>query len=79
MEYIYETIDSGVLLGIFNLPVSLRNRKVDVIVKLAEAETQPSSIEESAFGCLHSFANPAKIAGEEGAWERAALKNYAKN
>jgi hypothetical protein len=35
--------------------------------------------EESVFGCLHQFADPAKIPGEKGAWERAVLDKYAKN
>jgi hypothetical protein len=84
MEYIHETIDSDALLGIFNLPLSLRNRKVEVIVKPAEAKTSVSAADQdpagkSAFGCLHRFANPAKIAGEHGAWKRAAITKYAKN
>ena len=34
---------------------------------------------ESVFGCLHRFADPAKIPGEKGAWERAVIDKYAKN
>ena len=75
MEYIHEIMDSDSLLDIFNLPASLRNRKVEVIVKLAQAETP--AVGKSAFGCLRRFANPAKIAGEKGAWERAVIKNHA--
>ena len=33
----------------------------------------------SAFGCLHDFANPSKISEEKGAWERAVLEKYAKD
>jgi hypothetical protein len=84
MEYIHETIDSDALLGIFNLPISLRNRKVVVIVKPVEAKIPASAAGQattgkSTFGCLRRFANPTKIAGEHGAWERAAIAKYAKN
>ena len=34
---------------------------------------------KSAFGCLHQFADPSKITGEKGAWERAVIEKYAKN
>jgi hypothetical protein len=34
---------------------------------------------ESAFGCLHNFADPSKISGEKGAWARAVLEKHAKN
>jgi hypothetical protein len=79
MEYIHKTVDSETLLGIFNLPISLRNRKVEVIIRSVEAEPQTTVTGESAFGCLRRFANPAKIAGEKDAWKRAAIENYAKN
>ena len=79
MEYIHEIIDSDTLLNIFNLPASLRNRKVEVIVKPAQTESPSPAVKKSAFGCLRRFANPANIAGEKGAWERAAIENYAKN
>ena len=34
---------------------------------------------KSAFGCLQQFADPSKISGEKGAWERAVTEKYAKN
>ena len=34
---------------------------------------------KSAFGCLHQFADPSKISGEKGAWERAVIEKHAKN
>ena len=43
-----------------------------------EIETFPVD-KHSAFGCLHSFANPIKIPDEKGAWERAVLEKYEKN
>jgi hypothetical protein len=79
MEYIHETVDSETLFNIFDLPSSLRNRKVEVIIRSVEADPQAAVTGESAFGCLRRFANPAKIAGEKGAWKRAVIENYAKN
>ena len=34
---------------------------------------------ESVFGRLRRFADPAKIPGEKGAWERAVINKYAEN
>jgi hypothetical protein len=79
MDYLQETINSESLSKLFDLPPSLRNRKVEVIIRPAETETEPKNSGKSAFGCLHRFANPSKIAGEKGAWERAAVKKYAEN
>jgi hypothetical protein len=77
MEYIHETIDSERLQDIFNLPVSLQNTRVEIIIKPFE-ETRESS-KTSAYGCLRRYANREKITGEKGAWERAAVVNYAKS
>jgi hypothetical protein len=79
LNYIHQTVDSETLLGIFDLPVSLRNRKVEVIVRPVEAEDSKNHAGASAFGCLRRFANPDKIAGENGAWERAVIEKYAKD
>jgi hypothetical protein len=67
MEYVHEIVNSESLIRLFDLPPSLRNRKVEVIIKPAETEIEPKNTGESAFGCLHRFANPSKIAGEKGA------------
>jgi hypothetical protein len=79
MDYIHQTIDSDSLLGILNVPASLRNTKVEVLVFPAGGNAISQSSENSAFGCLKKYADPFKIAGEKGAWERAAIEKYAKN
>jgi hypothetical protein len=79
MDYIQETIDSDSLLGIFNVPASLRNKKVEVLVFPAGGNAIPQPLGNSAFGCLKKYADPSKIAGEKGAWERAAIEKYAEN
>jgi hypothetical protein len=86
MDYIHQTIDSNNLLGIFNVPPSLRNTKVEVLVFPAGGNTIPigpvdgsAPSGNSAFGCLKKYADPSKIAGEKGAWERAVIEKYAKN
>ena len=34
---------------------------------------------DSAFGCFHHFADPAKIHDEKNAWSQAIIEKYAKN
>jgi hypothetical protein len=77
MDYVIETIDSENLAGIIDLPVSLRNMKVEVTVKSISTETRSNPSNNSAYGCLHKFANSSKIEEEKGAWERAVLEKYA--
>ncbi|MCL2319005.1 MAG: DUF104 domain-containing protein [Treponema sp.] len=35
------------------------------------------SVEHSAFGRLHAYANPSLISEEQGAWEAAVAEKYA--
>jgi hypothetical protein len=76
---IHETVDSERLLGLFNLPLALRNQKVEVIIRPVKSGFHEHALGESAFGCLHRFARPDKIAGEKGAWERSVVEKYAKS
>ena len=57
----------------FELPVG--RAKVELTVIPEKKKTALGG--ESAFGCLSRFANPSKITGEKGAWERAVLDNLA--
>ena len=59
----------------FELPVG--RAKVELTITPEKERTAPGG--ESAFGCLNRFADPLKIPGEKGAWERAVLDTYAKN
>jgi len=78
MEYIHQMIDSDRLTGIFNLPVSLRGRTVEVIIlPVSPAEVKKSgNNQKSSFGALKEYANPKLIPEEAGAWERAVTEKY---
>ena len=64
---------------IMDLPSDLPVGRVRVELKIIPEKVKPVDKEKSAFGCLHHFANPMKIFGEKGAWERAVLEKYGKN
>jgi hypothetical protein len=79
MDYVRQTVDSDKLIGVFDLPNALMGGKVEVII-LPVQEPHITSVKKgSAFGCLRQFADPSLIAGEHGAWERAAIEKYANN
>ncbi|MCL2026675.1 MAG: hypothetical protein FWG92_07730 [Leptospirales bacterium] len=59
----------------FDLPIGRARMAVTIT---PERKTSPVK-RNSAFGCLHDFANPSKIPEEKGSWERAVLEKYAKN
>lgn len=77
MDYIRQTVDSDKLSGVFDLPMSLRHKRVDVIILPAESEVRKPDKTGSAFGCLCEYANPNLIPYEKGAWERAAAEKHA--
>ena len=60
---------------------------IPLLVKYnVEQDTKPFNIPEEhddkhteLFGALSKYANPAMIPFEDGAWERAAVKKYAKS
>ena len=61
------------------LPLELPTGRAKIALTITP-ETKTHPIEKnSAFGCLHDFADPLKINDEKGAWEKAVLEKYAKN
>jgi hypothetical protein len=76
MDYVYQTIDSERLTGIFNLPSSLIGKTLEVIILPARDNTEPIKKKKSAFGCLRQYANPELIPLEKGAWERMVVEEY---
>lgn len=76
MDYLRQTIDSDKLGDVLNLPLSLRNKRVEVIILPAEDTPAGQPQAGTAFGCLKQYANPALIAQEKGAWERAAVEQH---
>jgi hypothetical protein len=61
------------------LPVELPVGRARVELTITPEMKKITAHTESAFGCLHHFANPSKISGEEGAWARAVQEKYAEN
>ena len=52
MEYLRQTLSSTILDDIFNLPQSLRNKKVEVIILPAETDMPKKQIYEVRLGVL---------------------------
>ena len=55
------------------LPVELPVGRARVELTVIPEKKKNSHKGEAVFGCLHQFADPAKIPDEKGAWERAVL------
>ena len=62
-----------------DLPFDLPLGKAKVEITITPEKKINTSDGKSAFGCLNTFANPAKIPGENGAWARAVIEKHAKN
>ena len=80
MNYVRHMINSNKLADIFDLPVSLRNRMVEVTISpttISGEKTNTSKPKKSSYGCLVEYADKSLIPRENGAWERAVAKKYA--
>ena len=64
---------------VLDLPSELPIGRAKVELRIYPEKKEPVTEGKSAFGCLNRFANPEKIPGEKGVWERAVLNNYEKN
>ena len=62
-----------------DLPLELPIGRARVELRITPEKQEPLINGKTAFGCLNRFANSAKISGEEGAWERVVLADYAEN
>jgi len=82
MQTIRMTMNSARLAPIMDLPVTLQDREVEIVVFPARATpTQEKPSDEkgnvgSIMGILKEYANPALRKLEKGAWERAAVEKY---
>jgi len=64
---------------VLDLPFEWPTGRAKVELTVIPEKKKTNHKGESVFGCLHRYADPAKIPGEKGAWERAVLDKYAKN
>lgn len=62
-----------------DLPYELPVGRAKVILTITPETKETAAKKESAFGCLHYFADPSKIPDEKVAWAQAVLEKHAKN
>ncbi len=77
MNYISKRINSSFFKGIFNLPPSLRDKEVEVLIMPIEETEKVSNGSESMLGILNEFSNPLKIENESTAWNNFVKEKYA--
>jgi hypothetical protein len=62
-----------------DLPLELPTGRARLAITITPEKKEIPANEKTAFGCLQRFADPSKIPGEKGAWQRAVVENYAAN
>jgi len=77
METVREVINSNALTQIFNIPASLQNRNVEVVITLAKNEKKTSTLGKSSRGRLNRYANPELMHMEKGTWAASVGEKYA--
>ena len=82
MEAIRMTMNSARLAPVIDLPLTLHDREVEVIILPSEAAANRKKADddarpvESIKGILKQYADPALRKLEKGAWEQAAVEKY---
>jgi hypothetical protein len=64
---------------VLDLPFELPLGRARIEITVTPEKNETVAYVKSAFGCLHRFADPEKIADEKGAWAQAAIEKYANN
>lgn len=75
MEAIRKVVDSNKLSVIMDLPNSMKNRQVEVII-LPVAEKDKAKTSKSMKGVLNRYADTKLEEQEKGAWEKAMVQKY---
>lgn len=75
MSYVRQTINSEKLSGIIDLPASLANQIVEVLILPLET-SHFGEPRKSAFGCLAKYANPDLIGKERDAWQNSVRDKH---
>ncbi|MCL2222221.1 MAG: hypothetical protein FWC20_03240 [Oscillospiraceae bacterium] len=77
MEAVRQVIDSTQLNGIIPLPKKFENKKVEIVVSLADRRTSKTHQRKSLRGCLSKYANPELSHMEKDAWAESVREKYA--
>ena len=77
LETVRETVNSSTLTKLFNIPAALKNKNVEVIIKLADDEKKETTLRKSAKGRLSKYANPNYQHMEKEAWGMAVGEKNA--
>ncbi|MCL1934348.1 MAG: hypothetical protein FWF53_11125 [Candidatus Azobacteroides sp.] len=72
MEVYRKTVDSELLLSVMELPESMRQGKVEVVVFPAIQQDVPKHTAKSMKGFLKKYADPTLVAQEKETWETNA-------
>jgi len=79
LETVREIVNSNTLTKLFNIPATLRNKNVEVVIKLAADGKKEVPSKKSAKGRLSRYANPKLQHTEKEAWGMAVGEKYADN
>lgn len=71
MEFIRRTVNSKVLESLLDLPDSMKNRRVEVIVFPVDEGKKSGNHNETLGGRLNKYANPSLRQLEKSAWSIA--------
>jgi hypothetical protein len=78
MQAIRQIVDAEQLWSFVDMPESMRNTKVEIIVFPTETPPSKAQVDYTALdrlcGSLHEYANPDLISGEKNAWKTAVLE-----
>jgi len=79
MEAVRLTLNSSRLMPIINLPKTLHDCEVEIIIMAKSVDVKERLLDperKSMMGCLSQYADSSLIEQEKDAWEQAATEKY---
>ena len=68
---------SNELISVVDIPKSLLNKRVELIILPVDDGMRKKTHNNSVYGVLKKYANPALIASENSAWATASKEKHA--
>ncbi len=76
MQFFHKIVNSSLLENIINLPIEMKNKDVEIILRPISKKDSAVENNTTLFGFLSNYQNDKMIENEKNAWEIAMKEKY---